>query len=141
MDNTLEASGDSAGFWRRRMPAHGGDHHRKQREDHHQGDDRPDSGGPFRVLQTEGNLNNLIGLPLMLLRLSPEHELAVLEMGMKFGGDIWRLEAIAHPHVSLITNIGRAHLEFLGIMEGIARAKGEIWAGLGPEDWIAVNAG
>jgi len=73
------------------------------------------------------------------LRLSPEHELAVLEMGMNLPGEIRRLKEIAEPQVSLITNIGRAHLEFLGSMEGIARAKGELWEGLGPEDWIAVN--
>ena len=95
--------------------------------------------GAFRILQTEGNLNNWIGLPLTLLKLSPEHELAVLEMGMNLPGEIRRLKEIAEPQVSLITNIGRAHLEFLGSMEGVARAKGELWEGLKPEDWIAVN--
>jgi UDP-N-acetylmuramoyl-tripeptide--D-alanyl-D-alanine ligase len=94
----------------------------------------------FRVLKTEGNLNNLIGLPLMLLRLSDEHEVAVLEMGMNIPGEIRRLKEIAEPQVSLITNVGRAHLEFLGSLEAIARAKGELWEGLKPEDWIAVNA-
>ena len=96
--------------------------------------------GTFRVLKTEGNLNNLIGLPLMLLRLSDEHEAAVLEMGMNVPGEIRRLKEIAEPQVSLITNVGRAHLEFLGSLEGIARAKGELWEGLKGEDWIAVNA-
>lgn len=94
----------------------------------------------FRVLKTEGNLNNLIGLPLMLLRLSDEHEVAVLEMGMNTPGEVRRLKEIAEPQVSLITNVGRAHLEFLGSLEAIARAKGELWEGLEPEDWIAVNA-
>jgi UDP-N-acetylmuramoyl-tripeptide--D-alanyl-D-alanine ligase len=94
----------------------------------------------FRVLRTEGNLNNLIGLPLMLLRLSDEHEVAVLEMGMNVPGEVRRLKEIAEPQVSLITNVGRAHLEFLGSLEAIARAKGELWEGLKPEDWIAVNA-
>ncbi len=94
----------------------------------------------FRVLKTEGNLNNLIGLPLMLLRLSDEHEMAVLEMGMNVPGEVRRLKEIAEPQVSLITNVGRAHLEFLGSLEAIARAKGELWEGLEPEDWIAVNA-
>jgi UDP-N-acetylmuramoyl-tripeptide--D-alanyl-D-alanine ligase len=94
----------------------------------------------FRVLRTEGNLNNLIGLPLMLLRLSDEHEVAVLEMGMNVPGEVRRLREIAEPQVSLITNVGRAHLEFLGSLEAIARAKGELWEGLKPEDWIAVNA-
>ncbi|HXZ35114.1 MAG TPA: UDP-N-acetylmuramoyl-tripeptide--D-alanyl-D-alanine ligase, partial [Thermodesulfobacteriota bacterium] len=94
----------------------------------------------FRVLKTEGNLNNLIGLPLMLLRLSDEHEVAVLEMGMNAPGEVRRLKDIAAPQVSLITNVGRAHLEFLGSLQAIARAKGELWEGLNPEDWIAVNA-
>jgi UDP-N-acetylmuramoyl-tripeptide--D-alanyl-D-alanine ligase len=94
----------------------------------------------FRVLKTEGNLNNLIGLPLMLLRLSDEHEVAILEMGMNVPGEVRRLREIAEPQVSLITNVGRAHLEFLGSLEAIARAKGELWEGLGPDDWIAVNA-
>ena len=95
--------------------------------------------GSFRVLKTEGNLNNLIGLPLMLLRLSPADEVAVLEMGMNVPGEIRRLKEIADPGISLITNIGRAHLEFLGSIEGVARAKGELWEGLKEEDWIAVN--
>ena len=85
----------------------------------------------FRVLKTEGNLNNLIGLPLMLLKLSPEHDVAVLEMGMSEPGELRKLKAIADPQVSLITNIGHAHLEFLGNLEGVARAKGELWEGLG----------
>ncbi len=93
----------------------------------------------FRVLKTEGNLNNLIGLPLMLLRLSPTQEVAVLEMGMNVPREIRRLKEIAGPQISLITNIGRAHLEFLGSLEGVARAKGELWEGLRAEDWIAVN--
>ena len=94
----------------------------------------------FRILKNEGNLNNLIGLPLSLLKLSAEHEIAVLEMGMNLPGEIRRLKAIADPRVSLITNVGRAHLEFLGTLEGVARAKGELWEELGEEDWIAVNA-
>lgn len=94
----------------------------------------------FRVLKNEGNLNNRIGLPLSLLKLSAEHEVAVLEMGMNAPGEIRQLKAIADPQVSLITNIGQAHLEFLGTLEGVARAKGELWEVLGKEDWIAVNA-
>ena len=94
----------------------------------------------FRILKSEGNLNNLIGLPLSLLKLSEEHEIAVLEMGMNVPGEIRRLKAIATPQVSLITNVGRAHLEFLGSLEGVARAKGELWEELREEDWIAVNA-
>jgi UDP-N-acetylmuramoyl-tripeptide--D-alanyl-D-alanine ligase len=93
----------------------------------------------FRVLKTEGNLNNRIGLPLMLLKLSPEHDVAVLEMGMSEPGEIRQLKAIADPQVSLITNIGHAHLEFLGNLESVTRAKGELWEGLRSDDWIGVN--
>lgn len=97
-------------------------------------------GRRFRVLKNEGNLNNLIGLPLSLLKLSEAHEIAILEMGMNLPGEIRRLKAIADPQISLITNVGRAHLEFLGSLEGVARAKGELWEELREEDWIAVNA-
>ncbi len=97
-------------------------------------------GRRFRILRNEGNLNNLIGLPLSLLKLSAEHEIAVVEMGMNVAGEIRRLKAIADPQVSLITNVGRAHLEFLGSLEGVARAKGELWEELREDDWIAVNA-
>jgi len=93
----------------------------------------------FNVLKTEGNWNNLIGLPLMLLKLAPEHQVAVLEMGMNVPGEIRRLRDIAEPQVSTICNIGHAHLEFLGDIEGVARAKGELWEGVGEKDWIAVN--
>ncbi len=96
-------------------------------------------GKKFTVLKTEGNWNNLIGLPLMLLKLAPEHEVAVLEMGMSVPGEIRRLRAIAEPKISTICNIGHAHLEFLGDIEGVARAKGELWEGIGEDDWIAVN--
>lgn len=96
--------------------------------------------GSCRALKTEGNLNNLIGLPLMLCKLAPDHEAAVLEMGMSAPGEIRRLKEIARPQVSVITNIGRAHLEFLGSIAGVAHAKGELWEGLEAEDGIAVNA-
>jgi UDP-N-acetylmuramoyl-tripeptide--D-alanyl-D-alanine ligase len=96
-------------------------------------------GKKYRVLKTEGNWNNLIGLPLMLLKLAPEHGVAVLEMGMSAPGEIRRLRAIAEPKISTICNIGHAHLEFLEDIEGVARAKGELWEGVEEEDWIAVN--
>ncbi|MGQ9693269.1 MAG: UDP-N-acetylmuramoyl-tripeptide--D-alanyl-D-alanine ligase [Thermodesulfobacteriota bacterium] len=93
----------------------------------------------FFVLKTEGNFNNLIGLPLTLLKLSPQHEVAVLEMGMNAFGEIRRLREIAHPQISAILNIGQAHLEKLGGLAEVARAKGELWEELSTEDWIAVN--
>ncbi|MGB9698622.1 MAG: UDP-N-acetylmuramoyl-tripeptide--D-alanyl-D-alanine ligase [Thermodesulfobacteriota bacterium] len=93
----------------------------------------------FSVLKTEGNFNNLIGLPLTLLKLSPQQEVAVLEMGMNAFGEIRRLREIARPQISAILNIGQAHLEKLGGLEEVARAKGELWEELKAEDWIVVN--
>ena len=93
----------------------------------------------FSVLKTEGNFNNLIGLPLTLLQLAPQHEVAVLEMGMNAFGEIRRLREIARPQISAILNIGQAHLEKLGGLEEVARAKGELWEELRAEDWIVVN--
>ena len=139
VENVLTALGDLAHFWRRRysgkvvaITGSNGKTTTKEMAARILAE-------RFNVLRTEGNLNNLIGLPLMLLRLSPVHEVAVLEMGMNGLGEIRRLKEIAEPQVSLITNIGRAHLEFLGSLEGVARAKGELWEGLKEEDWIAVN--
>jgi UDP-N-acetylmuramoyl-tripeptide--D-alanyl-D-alanine ligase len=139
VEDPLYALGELAGFWRSRVPAtivaitgSNGKTTTKEMT-------ARILSGPFKTLQTEGNFNNLIGLPLMLLRLCPDHEVAVLEMGMSEFGEIARLKAIADPRVSAITNIGRAHLEFLGDLDGVARAKGELWTGLKEEDWIAVN--
>ncbi|HHX74108.1 MAG TPA: UDP-N-acetylmuramoyl-tripeptide--D-alanyl-D-alanine ligase [Firmicutes bacterium] len=93
----------------------------------------------LRTLKTEGNLNNEIGLPLMLTRLEAETEAAVLEMGMSGFGEIARLAALAGPTVGVITNIGESHLEMLGSREGIARAKSELLAALPPEGAAVVN--
>jgi len=78
------------------------------------------------TLATHGNLNNDIGLPLMLLKLSPEHRFAVIEMGANHAGEIEYLTSLAEPSVVAITNAGPAHLEGFGTIEGVARAKGEI---------------
>lgn len=91
-----------------------------------------------RVLATPGNLNNLVGLPLTLLGLEPEHEVAVTEMGMNALGEIAAMVAIAEPEVGLVTNVGPAHIGELGSIENIARAKGEMYAGLDPERGIGV---
>ncbi len=93
--------------------------------------------GDAAVLATEGNFNNDIGLPLTLLRLTPEHRFAVCEMGMNHSGEIAYLCQIAQPDIAVINNAGTAHLENLGSLEGIARAKGEIVQGL-RADGIAV---
>ncbi len=81
----------------------------------------------YKTLATEGNLNNLIGVPLTLLRLRSEHEAAVIEMGMNDFGEISRLAEITEPTVGLITNVGYGHLEKLKNLEGVARAKGELF--------------
>jgi len=78
------------------------------------------------TLATHGNLNNDIGLPLMLLKLGPEHRYAVIEMGANHAGEIEYLTSLAAPSVVAITNAGPAHLEGFGTIEGVAKAKGEI---------------
>jgi UDP-N-acetylmuramoyl-tripeptide--D-alanyl-D-alanine ligase len=93
--------------------------------------------GQYSILSTRGNFNNLVGLPLTLFDIRPEHEIAVLEMGMNRPGEIARLTEIASPDIGLITNIGPAHLEGLGSIEGVARAKGELFRGL-PDGATAV---
>ena len=92
------------------------------------------------VLATQGNYNNELGVPLTLFRLEPQHRFAVLEMGASKAGDIAYLTRIALPEIGLITNIGPAHLEGFGSEEGVARAKGEIYASL-PADGCAILNG
>jgi UDP-N-acetylmuramoyl-tripeptide--D-alanyl-D-alanine ligase len=86
--------------------------------------------GPASVLKTEGNLNNHLGVPLTLLRLNPSHRYAVIEMGMSALGEIAYLSGLAQPDVAVVVSIAAVHLEHLGSLENIARAKGEIWSGL-----------
>ncbi len=80
----------------------------------------------YRVLSTEGNLNNWLGVPLTLLRLSSQHQVAVIEMGISEHGGLRYLCEIADPTIGVITNIGPTHLEFLGSVEEVAKAKGEL---------------
>ncbi len=93
----------------------------------------------FKVLKTEGNFNNEIGLPLTVLRIRPEHEVAVLEMGISDFGEMHRLSQIARPDICVMTNIGQCHLENLGTREGILKAKSEIFDFMNPEGHILVN--
>ncbi len=92
------------------------------------------------TLATEGNLNNDIGVPLMLARISPEHEFAVIEMGANHEGEIAYLAALANPDVVLVTNAGAAHLEGFGSIEGVAHAKGEIFQHGDRPDYAVINA-
>jgi UDP-N-acetylmuramoyl-tripeptide--D-alanyl-D-alanine ligase len=91
------------------------------------------------ILKTHANENNLVGLPLTLLRLDGSESAAVLEMGMNAPGEIARMTEIADPDVGVITNVGPAHLEGLGSIAGVAAAKGELFAGLRADAAIAVN--
>lgn len=81
----------------------------------------------YNLLYTQGNLNNHIGVPLTLLRLTREHELAVVEMGASHPGDISELVTIVEPDYGLITNVGKAHLAGFGSFEGVLRTKGELY--------------
>ena len=92
------------------------------------------------VLATEGNLNNDIGVPKMLLQLRTQHRYAVIEMGMNHAGELSYLTQMAKPDVAVITNAGAAHIEGLGSIEAVARAKGEIFSGLGPQGTAVINA-
>jgi len=91
-------------------------------------------------LKTEGNLNNLIGLPQMLFRLDQEQRWAVLEMGMSEPGEIDRLAEIAAPQTGIVLNAFPAHLETMGSVEGVARAKGELLLRLPPGGTAIINA-
>jgi UDP-N-acetylmuramoyl-tripeptide--D-alanyl-D-alanine ligase len=91
------------------------------------------------VLKTEGNFNNLVGLPLTLLRLRPEHRVAVVELGTNHPGEIRRLAAIADPDVGIITSVAPAHLEGLTSVAGVAREKGALYQNIRPGGAIAVN--
>jgi UDP-N-acetylmuramoyl-tripeptide--D-alanyl-D-alanine ligase len=94
-------------------------------------------GARFRVFKSEGNLNNHFGLPLMLLKLEPEHDVAVIEMGMSHAGEIRALAKIARPEIGVVTNVAPVHLEFFDSICGIARAKYELIESL-PASGIAV---
>lgn len=90
----------------------------------------------YKVLFTEGNLNNHIGVPLTLLRLTKEHEIAVIEMGANKPGDIKELVEIAEPNFGIITNVGKAHLEGFKSLEGVIATKSELYDHISLADGI-----
>ncbi len=92
------------------------------------------------TLATRGNLNNHIGVPLTLFGLSPAHRAAVIEMGANHPGEVAALVEIAHPTVGLVTNAGAEHLEGFGSLDGVARAEGELFAGLDASATAIINA-
>ena len=94
----------------------------------------------FNTLASSGNFNNQIGLPLTLLGLSPDHQWAIVELGTNNPGEIARLAEICSPDIGLITNIGPAHLEGLGSLDGVMREKGDLIKGLGPNGKAVLNA-
>jgi UDP-N-acetylmuramoyl-tripeptide--D-alanyl-D-alanine ligase len=101
---------------------------------------RAHAGGDQHVLATRGNFNNDIGMPLTLLKLREPHRYAVIEMGMNHAGEIDYLTRIAQPDVALVNNASGAHLQGLGSVEGVARAKGEIFTGLSAQGTAVINA-
>ncbi len=97
-------------------------------------------GARFRVMKSTGNLNNHIGLPLQLLKLEPEHEIAVVEMGMNHAGEIRTLGGLAHHDMAVVTCVAPVHLEFFSSLKDIARAKYEIIEALHPGGVAVLNA-
>ncbi|MGB8341114.1 MAG: UDP-N-acetylmuramoyl-tripeptide--D-alanyl-D-alanine ligase [Chthoniobacterales bacterium] len=94
----------------------------------------------FRVTKTEGNFNNHVGLPRTILEATAEDEIGVWEIGMNHPGEIGRLAQLAQPDVAIITNIGVAHIEFLGSRAAIAQEKGDLAASLGTNGTLILNS-
>lgn len=93
----------------------------------------------FRVLKTEGNFNNELGVPLTVFRIREEHQIAVIEMGINHFGEMSRLAEIVRPDTVVMTNIGTAHLEFLKDRDGILQAKSEVFDYLRPDSRVILN--
>ncbi len=140
VDDTLMALGDLAADWREQMPARvvgltGSNGKTTLKEMI-----ASCLSQRATTIATEGNLNNEIGVPLMLLRLAPEHEFAVIEMGANHIGEIAYLTDLVAPHVVAITNAGPAHLEGFGSLDGVAQGKGEILKGASRPRFAVLNA-
>lgn len=140
VDSTLDALGKLAHWWRRefaKMPVVGitGSNGKSTTKQMIVG--AVTEMGP--VLATEGNFNNLIGLPLTVFRWGPEHRAAILEMGMNAASEIEKLTQIAEPDVGLITNVTAAHLDLLRTVEQVAKAKGELFETMRQDGTVVVN--
>ena len=140
VDDTTHALGDLAAFNRRRTPARvvaitGSNGKTTTRQM-----TACVLARQFNTLVPVGNFNNQIGLPLTLLRLTSDHQWAVLELGTNRPGEISRLAAICAPDIGVITNIGPAHLQGLGSVQGVRREKGDLLKSLGHNGKAALNA-
>lgn len=144
VDDTYQALGDLAAYWRSKfdMPlaAITGSNGKTTVKEMLASILRAATNNPTAVLATVGNLNNHIGLPLTLLKLTAQHRYAVTEMGMNHTGEISYLSDIAKPTVALINNAGSAHIGELGSLEAIAKAKAEIFEGLAADGIAVINA-
>jgi UDP-N-acetylmuramoyl-tripeptide--D-alanyl-D-alanine ligase len=139
VDDTLQALGDVAHFWRRRfdIPIIGitGSAGKTTTKEIM----AAICGLEKNIIKTEGNFNNLIGLPLTLLRMNEQHEAAVIEMGTNRPGEIGRLTRITEPHIGLITNVGPAHLEGLTSIDHVRQEKGEIFRNMAKGGIAVIN--
>lgn len=93
----------------------------------------------YNVLKTEGNFNNEVGLPLTILKIRKEHEVAVIEMGISEFGEMHRLSKVARPDICVLTNIGQCHLENLKSRDGILKAKSEIFDYMNELGYVVLN--
>jgi len=139
VEDTLRALGDLAGWWRHqhnvRVAAITGSVGKTTTKEM----TANILGLHASTLKNTGNLNNLVGLPLTILLLEESHQRAVLEMGMNRPGEIARLTEIADPDIGLITNVARAHIEGLGDINGVARAKVELVEKISSEGQVILN--
>ncbi len=144
VEDTRLALGQLAGWWRRQFDipvvAITGSNGKTTVKEMLAGILREAAGSAGAVLATRGNLNNDIGMPLTLLKMNATHRYAVIEMGMNHPGEIDYLTRIAEPDVALINNASDAHLAGLGSVEAVARAKGEIFAGLRHHGTAVINS-
>src|SRR5205807_3136697 len=94
----------------------------------------------FRVTKTQGNFNNHVGLPRTILEATSEDEIGVWEIGMNHPGEVEPLAKIAAPDAAIITNVGVAHIEFMGTRDAIAKEKGALAEAVDPSGTVILNA-